>query len=172
LLYEGARKYFGGEIHSERSYVYNRFPFLDDDFVSWVFRSPFAGVYSNTLRPSPFVRFRSQYFYAGVMKNFKPDLLKYQTDHGFPPEYILSRFPFLKIGPSYLLRRWRLRTSGFEEFTPVKWMGIFLAQSGKERIFHSDITTNQLGDDYSSGNWRRNFSSFKKWVSFNFWNNA
>lgn len=172
LLYEGLRKYFGGEVHSERIYADNRFPYLDDDFVEFIFQSPFAGVYSNALNPSPSQRFQSQYFYAKIMQNYHPNLLKYQTDHGFPAEYILAKFPLLKIGPSYLLHRRRQKKFNYQEFKPIKWAEIFLSEVDEKNSLDSDFTNESLKENYQSGKWRNNFYPFEKWISFNNWFNA
>ncbi len=75
LLTEALRKYFGPEVHMERLYGINRFPFMDDEFVDFMFHAPFAGVYSRTLRPTVSNRYQSQYFYAYVIRKYRPELL-------------------------------------------------------------------------------------------------
>ena len=82
----------------ERPWAINRFPFLDDEFVEFAFKSPMAGVYSRTLTPTVENRFKSQYFYAYVIKKYRPELLKMRTDHGYSPGDVLSPMPLLKIG--------------------------------------------------------------------------
>ena len=156
MIREGLRKYFGGEVQSERIYATNRFPYLDDDFVNFIFQSPFAGVYSNALNPSPNQRFRSQYFYAKIMEKYYPILLKYQTDHGFPASYVLSKIPVLKIGIPFLYNRRKKKKSNYQEFKPVEWAELFL----------NDI------DNYRQGLWKNNFYKFSNAISFNYWMNS
>lgn len=172
LMKEGLRKYFGGEVHSERIYATNRFPYLDDDFVDFVFQSPFAGVYSNILHPTPSERFRSQYFYAKIMEKYRPELLRYPTDHGFPASYILSKFPLLKISFPYLYHRQKRKRTKYREFKPVEWCELYLASADKKILFESPFTNATLKEHAANRIWKDNFNKFESMISLNFWWNS
>ena len=173
MIREGLRKYFGGEVQSERIYATNRFPYLDDDFVNFIFQSPFAGVYSNALNPSPNQRFRSQYFYAKIMEKYYPILLKYQTDHGFPASYVLSKIPVLKIGIPFLYNRRKKKKSNYQEFKPVEWAELFLNDIDNCLTFgNNDWYNDKLLKDYRQGLWKNNFYKFSNAISFNYWMNS
>ena len=103
LFTEGLRKYFGAEIQMERPWGINRFPFLDDEFVEFAFRAPFAGVYSRTLHPTVANRFQSQYFYAYIIRKYRPKLLNALTDHGYAPRDVISPLALWRIGPQFLV---------------------------------------------------------------------
>ncbi len=172
LMREGLRKYFGGEVHAERIYATNRFPYLDDDFVRFIFQSPFAGVYSTALHPTPDQRFRSQFFYAKVMEKYNPRLLKYQTDHGFPASYVLSFFPLMRIAIPYLYNRRKRRKTRYREFKPVEWAELLFQSTGAEGCFESLYTNETLISDYSRSGWKDNFNAFVRACSFNIWLHA
>lgn len=162
LLHEGARKYFGGEVHMERIYGTNRFPFLDDDFVEFIFRSPFSGVKSNPLRPSIKQRFTSQYFYARIMEKFMPRLLNFSTDHGYPPRYIIAKAPLLKIAPSLFLKRVRQLAGRNREFKIEEWSDKFYQEYFKLGAADRDFFSRKLNADFESGKWKTNRFAFAK----------
>ena len=172
LMLVGLRGYFGGEVHSERFYATNRFPFLDDDFVEFIFKSPFAGVYSNALKPTPNQRFRSQYFYSKIIERNRPELLKYQTDHGFPAGYVLSKFPLLKIALPYLINTNIKKLKKYREFKPVEWGELYFKEVDSNKFLNSYIFNEKLKYDYLSKKWKINYKDFFKAVSFNIWLNS
>ncbi|MDZ7336940.1 MAG: asparagine synthase-related protein [candidate division KSB1 bacterium] len=169
LLTEALRKYFGAEVHMERPWGINRFPFLDDEFVEFAFRSPFAGVHSRTLRPTISNRLRSQYFYAFVIRKYRPELLKAPTDHGYAPGDVLAPFPLLKVAPQFLGRICRQRRSGYREFKTEEW-----TESLYQRVFRDGKTQNalfcqELVTDLTSGLWKKRHLDFAKAASFKVW---
>ena len=169
LIKETFRKYFGAEVHSERIYAENRFPYLDDDFVDFIFQSPFAGVYSNALKPTPNQRFKCQYFYAKIMEEYKPELLKYQTDHGFPANYVLNKFPILKIGFPYLYNKRKKRRENYKEFRPVEWAEIFINEVPEEQYFYKEVYADKLLRDIRDLFWKENFSNVARAISLGYW---
>ncbi len=168
LLYEGLRKYFGGEVHSERIYADNRFPYLDDDFVSFVFKSPYAGVYSNALNPSISQRFRSQYFYAYIMRKYRPELLSYPTDHGHSPSDVLSPLALFQIAPKYFLMQWK-RRRGYREYKTEEWTEDLYQNSLFEQPQQDGIFSNKMKEDFISDAWKFNRTEFTKAASLKFW---
>jgi hypothetical protein len=169
LLTHGLRKYFGAEVHMERWYATNRFPYLDDDFVSFIFKSPFAGVRSNALKPTVLQRFRSQFFYAYVMKKFKPELLRTPTDHGFPPADLLKPFPMLWIGPKFLYHRQIRKWRRYREFKTEEWTGAYYQKNIDTLLKPSDIFSAQLGKDFENNSWLQKRAEFAKAASLKLW---
>jgi asparagine synthetase B (glutamine-hydrolysing) len=165
MLKEGMRKYFGAEVHMERIYAENRFPFLDDEFVEFIFKSPFAGVYTDPLKPSIRQRFESQYFYARLLKRYNPKLLKFTTDHGYPPRYLLSRAALFKMMPGLALKKARRILTNYREFKVEEWSEDFY----RDRISPSDLTmpvfSKRLNSDYVERQWLGNRMKFARAVS-------
>ena len=171
LISAGLKNYFGGEVHSERIYATNRFPYLDEDFVKFIFQSPFAGIYSTALNPTANQRFRSQYFYAKIIEMNKPELLKYQTDHGFPADYVLSKFPLLKISLPYFINRRKKKRTRYVEFKPVDWGEKYFNNTDLNLFLRSSYLNEKYKGDYITGRWKNNYSAFFKHASFNIWMN-
>ena len=169
LLTEGLRKYFGAEVHMERPWGINRFPFLDDEFVDFLFRAPFAGVYSRTLRPTVGNRFHSQYFYAYVIRRYRPELLDAPTDHGHTPGDVLSPVALLKIGPKYLYWRWKRRRTGYREFKTEEWTEAFYRQYLFQRVARDDLFSPQLQEHYRNETWKAHRLEFAKAASLKLW---
>lgn len=169
LLTEGLRKYFGAEVHMERPWGINRFPYLDDEFVEFAFRTPFAGVHSRTLKPTVQSRFRSQYFYAHVIRKYRPELLEAPTDHGYSPKDVLSPLGLLKIGPKFLLWRWKRKRIGYREFKTEEWTETFYQRRLFETPTRHDLFSTKMEEDFHSGVWKTHRLEFAKAASFKLW---
>lgn len=169
LLTEGLRKYFGAEVHMERPWATNRFPYLDDEFVEFLFRAPFAGVYSRTLKPTVGNRFHSQYFYAYIIRKYRPELLKAPTDHGHSPEDILSPFALFKIGPKYLLWRRKRERIGYREFKTEEWTEALYHRQLFTKPIRDDLFSEKLEEDFRNGAWKTHHLEFAKAASLKLW---
>ena len=169
LLTEGLRKYFGAEVHMERPYGTNRFPFLDDEFVDFLFRAPFAGVYSRTLRPTVGNRFRSQYFYAYIIRKYRPELLKAPTDHGHSPGDVLSPVALLRIGPKYVYKRWKRQRMGYREFKTEEWTEGFYNRHLFSKSIPKSLFSSTMEEDFRSGAWKARRMDFARAASFKLW---
>ncbi len=165
LLTEGLRKYFGAETHIERPWGLNRFPFLDEEFVEFAFRAPFAGVHSRTLRPTIGNRFRSQYFYAHVIRRYRPELLAATTDHGYAPADLLGPLPLLRIAPKVLARRRRQAP----EFRTEEWTAGLYGRHLLRTPPPDDIFTDQVRSDFEDGSWRAHRLEFARAASLKLW---
>ncbi|MEO0191001.1 MAG: hypothetical protein ABIL18_08465, partial [candidate division WOR-3 bacterium] len=165
LLNEGARKYFGGEVHMERFYATNRFPFLDDEFVEFVFKSPFSGIYTNPLKPTINQRLNSQLFYSYIIKKYRPKLLNYTTDHGYPPKYLLSKAPILQIGPCFVSKKIKHRLTGYREFKTEEWSENFYRKHLFKKTINDSIFSKRLQDDFTSGLWKKRRIDFARAAS-------
>jgi len=171
LLTHALRKYFGAEVHMERLFATNRFPYLDDDFVEFIFRSPFAGVRGDLLRPTPRQRFRSQYFYAHVMKRYRPALLGATTDHGFSPSDLLKPFPLFWIGPKFLFRRQVRKWRNYREFKTEEWTAAYYQKKASDLNISSPIFSTTVLDDLSGSTWLQQRTEFAKAASLKLWLN-
>jgi hypothetical protein len=169
LFTQALRKYFGAEVHMERIYATNRFPYLDDDFVETVFRAPFSGVRSTPLSPTPNQRLRSQYFYAYVIRRFKPELLRYTTDHGFPPADLLRPFPLLWIGPKFLYHRQKRKLLRSREFKTEEWTSPYYHANQQQIERRTPWFTEQLGGELHDGSWARYREEYARAASLKLW---
>ena len=170
LLGEASRRYFGAEVGTERVYATNLFPFLDIDFFEFIFRAPFAGVHSRAVKPTISDRFNSQYFYAYLIRKYRPELLPYTTDHGYPPADLLKTPPLLYAGPGYLRSRVAARITRFREFTPEEW----LPQFYRDHLFAPGdkpypFLAPKFRQDFESGAWQANLSAFEKTAALRLW---
>lgn len=169
LLTEGLRKYFGAEVAMERPWGINRFPFLDDDFVEFAFSSPFAGVHSRTLTPTIANRFRSQLFYAHVIRRYRPELLEATTDHGYSPAKVLARFPLLPIGLGYLRAAYARRFRGYREFRTEEWTQGFYHRHLLRKPVRGDLFTPALSGEFVRGCWLEHRLEFARAASLKLW---
>lgn len=169
LLTEGLRKYFGAEVHMERPWGINRFPYLDDEFVEFIFRAPFSAVYSHTLKPTVRNRFSSQYFYAYIINKYRPELLKAPTDHGYAPMDVLSPLALLRIGPKFLYHRWKRKRIGYREFKTEEWTETFYNQNLFQKGIRSDLFSGKLKEDFMKGEWKIRRLEFAKAASLKIW---
>jgi len=170
LLGEASRKYFGAEVSTERVYATNRFPFLDVEFFEFIFQAPFAGVYSQAVTPTVADRFNSQYFYAYLIRKYRPELLPYSTDHGYPPADLLKRSPLLHAGPKYARARLSERLRRYREFRPEGWLQPFYrrhltAQTGDRFGF----TAPAFAEAFRSGAWLSDVPAFDKVAALRLW---
>ncbi len=170
LIQEASRKYFGAEIGTERPYATNRFPFLDVDFVEFMYQAPFAGVHSQPVSPTVADRFNSQYFYAYLIRRYRPELLPYSTDHGYPPSDLLKSLPLLHAGPKHVWSRVRARLNGYQEFTPREWLTPFYQRHlfAKPQDDFGFIAPH-FQSDFESGTWTSDIAAFEKIAALRLW---
>jgi hypothetical protein len=169
LLTEGLRGYFGAELQMERPYVVNRLPYLDEEFVEFLFRCPFAGVYSRALKPTVKGRLRSQYFYARVIQRYKPSLLGTVTDHGYGPGAVIRSFPLVRIGPRYVLSRVRRRIMDYREFLTEEWTSTLYRNRLFAKPVERNVFSEKLEEDFRSGNWIGRRLEFSRAASLKLW---
>ncbi len=169
LLTEGLRKYFGAEVHMERPWGINRFPYLDDEFVEFAFSAPFAGVHSQTIKPTVGNRYRSQSFYAYVIRKYRPQLLNAATDHGYSPGDVISPISLLKIAPKYLLWRWQRQRTNYREFKTEEWTEVLYKRRLLEKPIKDDLFSQKLEADFKNGSWKADRLEFAKAASLKLW---
>jgi asparagine synthetase B (glutamine-hydrolysing) len=169
LLTEILRKYFGPELQMERPWGINRFPFLDDEFVEFAFRTPFAGVYSRSLKPTIGNRFHSQYFYAYIIRKYRPELLKALTDHGYAPLDVIFPLALLRIGPQFLYRRWQRQRAGYREFKTEEWTEKLYRQRLFQTTPRAELFSGKLVEDFQNGSWKGASPEFARAASLKLW---
>jgi len=169
FIEEGVRKYFMQEIKIERVYVDTRIPYFDFDFVSLIFRTPFAGLYNGALRLSPLGRRRAQSLYAYVIRRHSPILGEILTDRGYRPSDLLSRLWFFKISPGYIKSRYYYKKVGNDTFSAEHWTDLVFAQHHDLMRKETDLFLGTLYDKYKSGaNMRENYY-FSRMFSLQLW---
>jgi len=173
LLEEAVRKYFIQEIRTERRYVDTRTPYLDEDFLELIFRTPFAGIYKGALKKNPISRRKSQEFYARIIQKTKPALGEILTDRSYTPSDLLLPFIVreLKLGPIYLKERLKRHLGGNDTFDaewPKNMVEKYVYSIGKE----DDLFTGKLIDDHRGGIRAKETNRFYSIFSLRLWLHA
>ncbi len=169
FIKDALRKYFGGEVHSERIFGTNRFPFFDDEFVDFILQSPFSAINNVFMDPGINERISSQKFYAHIIKKTNPKLLDYTTDHGFAPKYLLYPFPMLFIGPQFVMKSYLQRKHGYKEFNSVEWFTSLLDQDLSSLNQDGVVNTNLMKSAFSQNNWVDDINVFRKLFSLQYY---
>lgn len=163
LLEEAIRKYFMQEISIERYYVETITPYLDDDFLELIFKTPFAGIYKGASKRNIFSRRNSQIFYAKLIAKAKPILGGIITDRGYKPKDLLLPFVVraFKIGPQYLKERIKRNIKGNDTFNSGLWSKNMVKKYIYKTGNSDDIFTDKLIKDFETGfNLRGDFRFF------------
>ncbi|MFW5804604.1 MAG: asparagine synthase-related protein [bacterium] len=90
LLTNSERKYFGSEIASYASYIYNYSPFIDSEVMESIVKTPYFGGHYNLLEQRPGIRYHLSKLYADLMLSNNPKLAKFTSDRGFPITWFLT----------------------------------------------------------------------------------
>jgi hypothetical protein len=98
------RKYFGTEITVQFSYLKNRTPFLDMDFIRELLGTGFAGIHSDFFEQNPVRRYKGQVLYAKIIHEAFPFFGKIRTDKGYKPDDLLTLPGGLRIAKGYLAK--------------------------------------------------------------------
>ncbi len=167
IIQEGVRKYFSQEIQIERVYVTTRFPFLDDDFVELMYRTPFAGMYNGFLGKSKFKRRKGQLLYAHIYRRFKPELGKIVLDRGYKPDDLLKPFPFnfLSIYRGVKKTAAYTRATGNDTFNSEKWTENLIRNVLNERGDKSGVFGNRLKNKFEGGEYLKDLLKYSHLIS-------
>lgn len=166
ILQEGVRKYFSQEIQIERVYVTTRFPFLDDDFVELMYKTPFAGMYNGFLGKSKFKRRKGQLLYAYIYRRYKPELGKFRLDRGYKPDDLLKPFPFNFISIYMGIRRTSAykRIKGNDTFNSEKWTEGFIKNALSEESKH-DVFGKGLKGNFEDKSYLKDLLKYSHFIS-------
>lgn len=154
FIKDALRKYFGGEVHAERLFATNRFPFFDDEFVELILQSPFSAINNTFLKPTIKERLNSQIYYAHIIKNNKPELLNYTTDHGFAPKYLFYPFSALFVGSQVYVKSKIKKWSNYKEFNDKEWTERLFNESSKLFNKESFLNIDLLKEKIENREWR------------------
>jgi asparagine synthase (glutamine-hydrolysing) len=99
------RKYYGTEIVNQSSYLINRTPYLDFDFVQSLLKTQLAGVNSDFFTQNPLKRFKGQVLYANIINKTYPAFSYVITDKGYRPIDLMNLSGNLKIVSSFIKKR-------------------------------------------------------------------
>jgi len=172
LLEESVRKYFMQEVMIERYYVDNRIPYIDEDFLELIFKTPFAGLYKGKVGSDIFSRRNSQLFYAEIIQMTNPALGGIVTDRGYKPKNLLpSAFRVFKVLPLYLMNKIRNNIKGKDTFKSELWsknmVEKYIYKIGKQNDIFSDKLVKNFEDGFHLKGNLRFFSTFslRLWFS-------
>jgi asparagine synthetase B (glutamine-hydrolysing) len=169
LLKEVFRKYFGTEISMESPFLYNRSPYLDYDFVDFIFKTPFCGANYDFFEQNPFARIQGQQFYSHIIAKNNENLAKLNTSRMYAPHNLLTNSGKIKAGLTYFYRKFFVRKK--DEYNLNLGLHHFM-QNSKEILKDNEcIDMRKVMDDYNNGNWQKNKIEFYKALSFAVWFN-
>jgi asparagine synthetase B (glutamine-hydrolysing) len=171
FIKDALRKYFGGEVHSERIFATNRFPFFDDEFVELILKSPFSAINNTFMKPTINERLNSQLYYAYILKYNKPELLNYTTDHGFAPKYLLYPFSILFIGPQVFIKSKIRKWKKYKEFNTEEWAERLFDINKKTLDKEFLLNTKLIKKKIESREWKIEPEEFKKLFSIQLYTN-
>jgi hypothetical protein len=167
LLKEIFRKYFGAEFSIENPYLSNRLPYLDYDFVEFIFRTPFCGANYDFFTQNPFSRLTGQLLYAHIITANNRQLAKIDTSRLYAPADLLTFGGRMRAASTYcyrkLFRKWK------DDYCLERGIGSFVHKNYdciKESRY---INAESIANDGRTGNWQRQRVEFYKAVSFALW---
>lgn len=102
---EAFRKYFGAEMVNQFSYLRNRTPYVDHQFLKTILGTGFAGVYSDFFERNPFRRYKGQVLYAHIIMKAYPELGRIVTDKGYCPNDLLTLTGKMKVVRGYMRKK-------------------------------------------------------------------
>lgn len=171
-LKDAFRKYFGSEVQSERLFATNRFPFYDDEFVEFILDSPFSSFNNTYENPTFSQRIKSQKLYANIIKKYYPELLLYDTDHGYKPKDLLSPLPILNIAPKFILKNYIPKKRGYTEYKAKDWTKIQIESKYDMLIKDSIINVSEFSKLLQNGEWQNyDLLEIRKLIAFQIYNN-
>ena len=100
-LSEGFRKYFGHEIHGNRIYNSIQTPYIDDDFVDFLLKTPIPLLNISAFERNPKTLRLGQLFYIPILKSNCPALLKIKTGRFYKPSSLTSPIYPVSILPGF-----------------------------------------------------------------------
>lgn len=108
-LNSGLMKYFGHEIHGARAYLMTLSPYLDDEFIEFIFQTPVLGLDKIALdlglKQSLSHTRRGQLLYLPIINSNCQKLMYSRTGRFYSPSQLVSPFYPLSILPALLAKR-------------------------------------------------------------------
>jgi len=167
LVKEVFRKYFGTEMAMEDGYVYNRSPYLDNDFVDFIFKTPLCGANYDFFVNNPFVRINGQLLYAQIISNSNKSLARFPTSKLYAPNDLLTDFGRLRAGFSFFYRRFFGDNS--DGFGLELGVESFMHENSEEMGDVEFLNTQEILNDFRDGSWKKHKLDFYKAISWAYW---
>ncbi len=168
----GFRTFYGGQIHTERSYIENNTPFYNLDILERIMFSERKKVFKKPFRGNPFWKRKNRILQATIINKNYPELANIPTDRGFAPADILSFKGQLKSAILYLKNENNLKKTP-KEFISNKWSKLYynyiLNNNIKinNELFNAENIINYL-KSYNENKYNQSFNrllSISRWLS-------
>jgi hypothetical protein len=153
-------KFFGQEFHASRIYSTLLSPFIDDDFVEFILKTPVPSLNKNAFQRNASDLRKGQLFYTPILKQNLYALMNIETGRGYTPGQLESSLFPLNIIVPYALRRFRNAVFNRKAaFDSAEWNKI--SYRAHPEVF-------ERSDDYfmklNSNSVRDSDYSLKKWI--------
>lgn len=144
LIKTGFWKFFGQEFHAQR--IHNRIqsPYMDDDFIDFLLKTPVWSIHRKAYRFDPRSMLRGQAFYLPILKANSTLLMNHPTNRGFSPSDFESWLFPLNVAIKHHFHKKKLLKRNILGFNSRDWNKLVYASdpdtiSRKGEIF--DILT-------------------------------
>jgi len=140
LFEEGFRKYFMQDIRTSRYFIDVKLPFLDSDFLEFIFQSPFASIYrtANEINDIRY-KYNRHLFYSYVIKKYYPELADIPTNHyQMKPKNQMGLKELMKDIPKYFY--YKLKKNNNKLYNYEKWTKYFF----NYELVNKDLKINEL----------------------------
>lgn len=170
---EGFSKYFGHEITGCRQYLNIVSPYIDDDFVEFIFRTPIPQLNEYAFKRNFDSLKKGQLFYLPIIKKNYPPLMKIKTGRNYTPAQLISVLYPVNIIPGYIRKEFRKKRN--DTFNTKKWNNILFKDletvKYDDDIFNSMVSLmNSVPRNYENSleeNWDNKLAkqySLKYWI--------
>jgi len=164
-LKEGFIKYFGHEVHGTRFYVTTYSPYIDDEFIEFILKTPVLALnkksFELNFRKDLWNTRQGQLFYLPIIQKDAPELMKMKTGRLFSPEQLISSLYPLSIIPALI--RFRLASAKSRSFGSEDWVKIFNKQNEKLALLSDNVFAVLPKYDKTS------FENYAKQMSIRYW---
>lgn len=108
-LSHGLMKYFGHEVHGTRAYVLTYSPYLDDEFIEFILKTPTVDLDKramlNNMKKDIWNTRRGQMVYLPIIKENYATLMNIPTGRHYSPSQLLSVFYPLSVIPALIKKQ-------------------------------------------------------------------
>lgn len=167
LVNEVFRKYFGTEMAMEDRYVHNRSPYLDYDFINFIFKTPLCGANYDFFEHNPLVRMRGQLLYARIINNNSTRLAEFPTSRLYAPRDLLNGIGRVKAGVSFIYRK--LLGANVDGYGLDVGVSRFMEENIGDIEDMEFLNAKEIIDDFRNGNWKKHKLDFCKAISWAYW---
>ena len=153
LIKTGFWKFYGQEFHAQR--IHNRInsPYMDDDFIDFLLKTPVWEMHARTHQFDPRAMLKGQAFYLPILKANSIPLMNHATNRGFSPADFESWLYPLNVVVKHQFHKRKLLKRNIMGFNSRAWNKI-VYQTDKDVISKQDGIFKELGDEsLKSGFW-------------------